>query len=55
MARTAERLGATAAQGAALARGQLSESYPLMPEAYRSAECADGKAFDLRPDDPRWP
>jgi hypothetical protein len=55
MARTAERLGATAAQGAALARGQLAESYPLMPEAYRSAECADGKAFDLRPDDPRWP
>ena len=55
MARTAQRLGATPAQGVALARGQFAESYPLMPDGYRSAECADGKAFDLRPDDPRFP
>ena len=55
MARTAERLGATPAQGVALASGQFAESYPLMPDGYRTAECADGKAFDVRPDDPRWP
>jgi hypothetical protein len=55
MAQTAERLGATPAQGVGLGRGQFAESYPLMPEGYRSAECADGKAFDLRPEDPRFP
>jgi hypothetical protein len=55
MARTAQRLGATADEGAALARGQFAESYPLLPDGYRSAQCADGKAFDLRPDDPRFP
>jgi hypothetical protein len=55
MARTAERLGATPAEGAALARGQFAESYPLMPDAYRSAECADGGAWDLRPEDPTFP
>jgi hypothetical protein len=55
MAETAVRLGATPAQGAALARGQLAESYPRMPDQYRSGECADGGAFDLRPDDPSWP
>ena len=37
MARTAERLGATPAQGVALARGQFAESYPLLPDGYRSA------------------
>ena len=55
MARTAQRLGATADEGAALARGQFAETYPLLPDGYRSAECADGRAFDLRPDDPRFP
>jgi hypothetical protein len=55
MARTAERLGATAAQGAALARAQYAESYPLMPDQYRAPQCGDGEAFDLRPDDPRFP
>jgi hypothetical protein len=55
MARTAVRLGATPAQGAALARGQYAETYPLMPDGYRSAECADGQAWDLRPDDPAFP
>jgi hypothetical protein len=55
MARTAVQLGATPAQGAALARGQYAETYPLMPDGYRSAECADGRAFDLRPDDARFP
>jgi hypothetical protein len=55
MATTAQRLGASAPAGAALARGQYAETYPLMGEAYRSAECADGGALDLRPRDPRFP
>lgn len=55
MSATAVRLGATEAQGAALARAQFAESYPLMPETYRSGQCADGGAFDLRPDDPLFP
>jgi hypothetical protein len=55
MAQTAERLGATPAQGAALARGQYAEGYPRMPDRYRSPHCAEGGAFDLRPDDPRFP
>ena len=53
MAGTALALGATPAQGAALARGQLAESYPNLPDQYRSAHCVDGGAFDLRPDDPQ--
>jgi hypothetical protein len=55
MAGTAQALGATPGQAAALARGQLAESYPNMPDQYRSEHCANGGAFDLRPDDPRWP
>jgi hypothetical protein len=39
MAVTAQRLGATATQGAALARGQFDEAYPRMGEAYRSGGC----------------
>jgi len=26
-----------------------------MPEDYRSDECRDGGALDLRPDSPAWP
>jgi hypothetical protein len=55
MAGTAQALGATPAQAAALARGQLAEGYPRMPDRYRSEQCADGGPFDLHPDDPRWP
>jgi hypothetical protein len=55
MAATAQRLGASAPAGGALARGQYLEAYPLMGEAYRSAECADGGALDLRPRDPHFP
>ena len=55
MAATAQGLGATPAQGAALARGQLADAYPLMPEHYRSPDCAEGGALDLHPDDPRFP
>jgi hypothetical protein len=55
MAGTALALGATPAQAAALARGQFAEGWPRMPDQYRSEHCADGGAFDLRPDDPRFP
>jgi hypothetical protein len=55
MAWTAQQLGATEAQGRSLARMQYEVDYPLMPEQYRSGECRDGGAGDLRPDDPRWP
>jgi hypothetical protein len=55
MAFTAQRLGATEAQGRALARGQYLEAYPEMGESYRSGSCADGGAGDLRPDDTRFP
>jgi hypothetical protein len=39
MATTAQQLGATAEQGAALARGQFDEAYPRMGEVYRSGSC----------------
>ena len=55
MAATAQRLGATPAQGAALARGQYAEGYPRMPDHYRSPHCSEGGSMDQRPDDPRFP
>ena len=55
MAFTAQRLGATEAQGRALARGQYLEAYPRMGDSYRSFTCEDGAKSDLRPDDPRFP
>jgi hypothetical protein len=55
MAATAQALGATPAQGAALARAQLADAYPRMPDQYRSPECAEGGKLDLRPDDPSFP
>jgi hypothetical protein len=39
MATTAQQLGATPQQGAALAHGQFTETYPLMGEVYRNADC----------------
>jgi uncharacterized protein YgbK (DUF1537 family) len=41
MATTAQQLGATPEQGAALARGQFAETYPLMGEVYRSPSCKE--------------
>jgi len=55
LAWTARRLGATEAQGRGLARLQLETGYPLMPDRYRSGDCRDGGALDLRPGDPAWP
>ena len=51
----AERLGATPAQGRALARAYLTTGYPRLPDAYRTGKCADGAALDMRPDDAAWP
>jgi len=55
MARTAQRLGATAEQGRAMATAQYTGTYEQMPEAYRTGDCVDGGALDQRPDDPRFP
>ena len=55
MAWTAQRLGATAEQGHALALAQYNGDYKLMPEAYRDGRCVDGGDYDLRPDDDRFP
>jgi hypothetical protein len=52
---TAQRLGATAAQGRALAQRYLKTWYPRLPDRYRTAECVDGSALDLRPADKNWP
>jgi hypothetical protein len=51
----AGRLGATPAQGQALARAYLETGYPRLPQAYRTGGCADGGSLDMRPDDPVWP
>ena len=55
MAWSAQRLGATEAQARGLAQLQLATGYPLMPARYRSGECREGGALDLRPSDPAWP
>ena len=55
LGRTAERLGASEAQGRALARIYWQDHFPLMPRGYRSDECHDGGRLDLRPNDPSWP
>jgi hypothetical protein len=52
---TAQRLGATAEQGHAMARAQYDGGYREMPARYQAAGCADGGPLDLRPDDPRFP
>ena len=55
MAWTAQRLGATAEQGHAMALAQYAGAYQDMPVRYRHPGCKDGTALDLRPDDPRFP
>jgi hypothetical protein len=52
---TAQRLGATPAQGRALAQRYLDIWYPRLPGHYRTADCVDGSGLDLRPGDPSWP
>ena len=55
LAWTGEQLGATPAQGRAMALAQYAGAYEEMPERYRSGACVDGGALDLRPDDERFP
>lgn len=52
---TSVRLGASPTQGQAIARYLYAHIYPQMPDAYRSHECADGGALDLRPASALWP
>ena len=51
----AERLGADGAQSQALAGYLYRHVYPRMPSDYRSSECRDGEALDLRPDTTVFP
>jgi hypothetical protein len=55
MAWAAQQLGATLAQGQALARAQFDGSYRDMPARYQAAGCVEGGPLDLRPDDARFP
>jgi hypothetical protein len=55
MAWAAQRLGATEPQARGLAALQYETGYPRLPGRYRSGECREGGAMDLRPGDPRWP
>lgn len=52
---TATRLGASPIQGQGIARYLVAHIYPQMPDGYRSHECADGGALDLRPESALWP
>ncbi len=38
-----------------MAQAQFEGGYLDMPGRYRSGECAEGGALDMRPDDPRFP
>jgi hypothetical protein len=51
----ARRLGAGAEQGQAVAEFYLRELYPHMPQTYRSDDCRNGGALDLRPESSTWP
>lgn len=55
LAWTAQQLGATAAQGRAMALAQYTGAYLEMPDRYRTGACAEGGPLDLRPDDGRFP
>jgi hypothetical protein len=51
----AERLGADRTQAQVLATYLYRRIYPRMPTEYRSFECRDGGALDLRPESSVWP
>ncbi len=53
-AATARLLGATEADAHRLARLYWAVDYPNMPDAYRSAACAPGGAWDEHLPDPPW-
>jgi hypothetical protein len=50
-----EKLGATAVQGAILARWAARTSARTHPPEYHSPECRRGGALDLEPHTPAWP
>ena len=54
-ARTAVALGATPAQGQALAERYWREVYPRMSEAYRTDTCVAGGRLDRTKNDGIWP
>lgn len=51
----ATKLGSDDVQARGLARLVHLFVYPRMPDEYRSSECRDGGALDLRPDSSAWP
>jgi hypothetical protein len=51
----ATKLGSNNIQARGLARLVHLLVYPHLPDAYRSDECRDGGALDLRPDSSAWP
>ena len=51
----ATKLGSDDVQARGLARLVHLLVYPHMPDEYRSAECRDGGALDLRPGSSAWP
>lgn len=55
MTRAAQALGATAAQGHALAVHHLTHNYELAPDRYRAPGCTAGGVLDLTPGDGVWP
>ena len=54
VARLAKELGASEADGRALAVVEYAVGYPRMPAAYRSAQCRPGGTLDLHPGG-AWP
>lgn len=54
-ARTAVLLGATPAQGQALAERYWREVYPRMPSAYRAGTCVENGPLDRTKNDGVWP
>lgn len=54
-AETARHLGATAAEGQALAEFYWREVYHRLPREYQHSECRPGGALDSAPEDPQWP
>ena len=55
MAWTAQRLGATEAQGRGLARVHYLTGYRLLPARYQHGGCSEAGELDMRPDDPDFP
>lgn len=51
----AQWLGASAEQARSVGNRYFADIYPRMPSAYQSADCVDGGALDVAPDDPTWP